>query len=143
MGILILFSFFFYFFMATPVVDGHSLGQGLKPSHSCSNTGSFNPLHGPGIQTGTSTGTQAKATRFLTHCAREGTPRNSHLFAMSCKQSCPTFAPEEEIVWIARICPCWREGDTGSLDLSSKMVLYTNIPEKIVQNQRPQVPPAC
>ena len=56
------------------------LGQGLNlshncdPSHSCSNAGSFNPLHQVRDQTYTSTVTWAAAVRFLTHCTTVGTP---------------------------------------------------------------------
>ena len=47
------------------------LGQGLNPRHSCylhhscGNAGSFNPLHGAGDRTRTSTVSQASAVRLL------------------------------------------------------------------------------
>ena len=51
------------------------LGQRLNPSHSCCNTGSFNPLHQARDQTCASIVTQASAVGFLTHCTTVGTPK--------------------------------------------------------------------
>ena len=53
----------------------------MNPSHSCdlrcscSNDRSFNPLCQVGDQTHTSTVTPATEVRYLTHCARAGTPK--------------------------------------------------------------------
>ena len=72
-------NYLFYFFMATPTGMKFP-SQGLNPScscnlcHSCGNARSFNPLHQAGGWNRGSAVTRAAAVRFLTHCAREGTP---------------------------------------------------------------------
>ena len=54
--------------------EGLNLSHGCDLSHSCSNTGSWNPLHWARDQTTTSAETPVTAVGFVTHCATEGTP---------------------------------------------------------------------
>ena len=75
---LSLFFFFFFFFNGHTGYIWKSLGQGLNPSHSCNNAGSFNSLSFQGWNPYAPAATQATAVRFLTHCATVGTPCVSH-----------------------------------------------------------------
>ena len=74
-------------------------GQGLNPSHSCdlchscSNTGSFNPLHWAGYQTHTSTATLAAAVRSLTHCTAAVTPEAGLLYMHSSRPPLGFYGP--------------------------------------------------
>ena len=52
-------------------------GYGLNLSYSCSNTGSFNPLHQPEIKPMPLQ--QSDSVRFLAHCATAGTLMYDHL----------------------------------------------------------------
>ena len=54
--------------------QGSNPRYSCDPHHSCSNTRSFNPLHQARGGTCTSTGTQATAVRFSTHCTTAGAP---------------------------------------------------------------------
>ena len=54
--------------------QGSNLRHSCKLSHSCSNSGSFNPLCWAGDQIHTSVLTQVAIVGFLTHCTTAGTP---------------------------------------------------------------------
>ena len=85
----------FFFFYGCTLGTWKFPGQRLNLSHncdlyySCSNAGSFNPLHRAGDWTYTSTATQATAVRFLIHCGRARTP--------SCSRFCKRKVP-----WVTR-----------------------------------------
>ena len=68
------FSILFFPFYNCTLGIWKFLGQGLNPSHSCSNTRYFNPLCQAGDWTSTSAVTWAPTLEFLTHCTMEGTP---------------------------------------------------------------------